>query len=51
MTENQKELIELIRENDNPAQALATATAIILNFLKLHESLSKQDPVGLQAHG
>ena len=30
MTENEKELINLIRENDNYGQALMTATAIIL---------------------
>ena len=34
MTENEKELIKLIRENDNPARALMTATLIVLGFLK-----------------
>ena len=38
MTENEKELIKLIRENDNPEQALMTAMVIILDFLKQHES-------------
>jgi hypothetical protein len=38
MTENEKELIRIIRENDNPEQALMTTTAIILDFLKQHES-------------
>ena len=38
MTENEKELIKLIHENYNPEQALITATTIILNFLKQHES-------------
>ena len=48
MTENEKELISLIRENDNPEQALVTATVIILGFLKLHESSVEQAPVCLQ---
>jgi hypothetical protein len=48
MSENQSELIDLIRENDCPEHALITATAIILNFLKLHESSVVQASVGLQ---
>ena len=42
MTENEKELIKIIRENDNPEQALMTATVIILDFLKQHESFEGQ---------
>lgn len=38
MTDNEKELIEIIRENDNPGQALMAATVIILGFLKQLES-------------
>lgn len=34
MTENEKEIITLIRENDNPEQALVTVAVIILDFLK-----------------
>ena len=49
MTDNEQELINLIRENDNPEQALMTATAIILDFLKQHESSEVQEPVYLQA--
>ena len=41
------ELIKLVRENDNPEQALLTATSIILEFLKQHESSEEQDVVGL----
>ena len=41
MTENEKELIKLIRENDNPEQALVTATVIILDYLKQHESFEE----------
>ena len=48
MTENEKELIKLIRENDNPEQALMTATVIILGFLKQHESSVVQVPAYLQ---
>ena len=42
MTENEQELIKLIRENDNPAQALMAATVIILGFLKQHGSSVEQ---------
>ena len=49
MTDNEKELIRMIRENDNPEQALMTATVIILGFLKQHESFAVQAPVCLQA--
>ena len=49
MTDNEKELINMIRENDNPEEALMTATVIILGFLKQHESSVGQAPVYLQA--
>ena len=49
MTDNEQELINLIRENDNPEQALMTATAIILDFLKQHESYQEASVVCLQA--
>jgi hypothetical protein len=48
MTENEKELIKIIRENDDPEHALMTATAIILGFLKQHESFEVQAPVYLR---
>ena len=38
MSGNEIELINMIRENENPEQALMTATLIILGFLKQHES-------------
>ena len=50
MTENEKELIKLIRENDNPGQALMTAAVIILGFLKQLESSEEQAAVCLQVH-
>ena len=48
MTIIETELLNLIRENDNPEQALMTATVIILDFLKQHESSEEQAPVCLQ---
>ena len=48
MTDNEKELISIIRENDNPEQAIATAVETILSFLKQHESSEAQVAVGLQ---
>ena len=42
MTANEKELINLIRENDNPEQALVTAVETILIYLKQHESFEVQ---------
>ena len=51
MTENEQELMSIIRENDNPAQAFMAATVIILDYLKQLESSEGQAFVGLQAHG
>ena len=48
MTDNEIELIKLIRENDKPEQALMAATVIILGFLKQHESFVEQAAVDLQ---
>lgn len=48
MTENERKLIAIVRENDNPAQALMTAALIVLGFLKQHESSAKQDSVALR---
>ncbi len=42
MTDNEMELINLIRENDNPEQALMAAAVIILGFLKQHGSSVEQ---------
>ena len=49
MTDNEKELINLIRANDNPEKALVTAAVIILDFLKLHGSFEAQGSVDLRA--
>jgi hypothetical protein len=48
MSNNEMELINIIRENDNPTQALTTAALIVLGFLKQHESFEEQVAVGLQ---
>ena len=48
MTANEEELINLIRENDNPARALATAVDIVISFLKQHESSEEQVVAGLR---
>lgn len=48
MTDNEKELIKTIRENDNPEQAIVTAVETILSFLKQLESSVGQVAVALQ---
>lgn len=49
MTENERELIKLIRENDNPQQALVTAVDVITSFLKQQKSFEGQAVVVQQA--
>jgi hypothetical protein len=48
MTANELELINLIRENDNPTQALIASAVIILGYLRQHESSEEQAAVGLR---
>lgn len=38
LSENEKDIIRLIREHDDPEQALTIAIEIILSDLKQHES-------------
>ena len=45
------ELIKLVRENDNPEQALLTATLVILDYLTQHESSEEQAAVCLPVLG
>ena len=45
------ELIKMIRENDNPGQALMAATLIILGHLKQHGSFEEPAVVGLSVLG
>lgn len=47
MSENEKELLNIIRENDNPERAVATAIEIILSYLEQHGSSEEQAVVGL----
>ena len=49
MSENEIELIKMIRENDNPGQALMTAALVILGYLKQHESSEGPSADVLQA--
>lgn len=42
MSENELTLLNLIRENDNPVQALSIAIETILSFLTQHESSQSQ---------
>jgi hypothetical protein len=48
MTENEKELIKIIRENDNPEIALVTAVETILLYLKQHGSSQEQAAADLR---
>ena len=41
MTENELKLIELIRENDNPEEAILTAVSIITSFLEQSQSFEE----------
>lgn len=44
MTENELKLIKLIRENDNPVQAMTTAILIVSGYLKQHGSSEAPAP-------
>ena len=50
MTENELNLLKLIRENDNPEEAIITAVNIITSFLEQEKSFEAQAPVYLPAH-
>lgn len=45
MTENETELIEMIRTHNNPEQALHIAVEVILDFLTHRESSESKFPV------
>ena len=51
MSENEMELIKMIRENDNPELALMAAATVILGYLKQHESFEAQAAVYLPVLG
>lgn len=46
MTENELELLSMVRENDNPEQALITAVDIIVQYLNHRESSELELSVG-----
>lgn len=48
MTENERELIKIIRENDDPEKALCTAVETILSYLAQHGSCQEQVSAGLR---
>ena len=48
MTDNEIKLVEMIRENENPAQAFITVMEIILSCLKLLEPSELEQPVDSQ---
>lgn len=48
MTNNEMELLNLVRNNDNPIQALMTAIIIVQGYLRQHGLDSTQDPAGLR---
>ena len=48
MTKNEMELIKLIRESDNPEEALAATLDAILFFLTVHEPCQERTLVCLR---
>lgn len=48
MTENEKELLETVRNHDNPEQAMEIALDIILKFLMQLESSRSQSSACLR---
>ena len=50
MTKNERDLLNLIRENENPEQALVTAVLIIGQVLEQDVSSQSPSAVSQQAH-
>ena len=50
MKSTEAELINLIRQTDNPIKAIETATKVILGFLVPLESSQQPSPACPQAH-
>lgn len=44
LTATESDLINLIRDHDNPEQALSVAVSVILDYLRQHGSLPTQQP-------
>ena len=49
LRENEEDLLKIIRENDNPEQAVLTAIEVILEYLKQPESFEAQAAAYLRA--
>lgn len=47
MTKNEEELLRMIRENDNPEQAVMTAIDTIVEYLRQHGSSVGRASAGL----
>jgi hypothetical protein len=50
MTENELQLVNLIRNSAHPEQAIVTALTVILDYLKQDESFEAQAPAYPQEH-
>lgn len=50
MTENEKKLLCMIRDNDEPERAILIAASIILKHLEQHESFAEPSPFDLLEH-
>lgn len=48
MTDKEKQLFSMIREDKNPQEALIIATKVICDFVKQLESFQGQHPASLQ---
>ena len=48
LCQNEEELLNIIRENDNPEQAALTAIEVILEYLRQPESFEAQAAAYLQ---
>lgn len=46
MTDNERELLDVIRNHKNPEEALKGAISVILAYLALHESSQGPSSVG-----
>ena len=48
MTENERELINLLRENDNPEKVANYMLSLFLDYLHTHAQAQEKPSVGLQ---
>lgn len=50
MTNDQYELLEMIRNSKDPEQAILTALGVIIDYLTQHESSATPSDVAIQEH-